>query len=408
MRNKNRTSVAMMVCVILVVAGLVFAQDWPQWRGPNRDGKVSGFTAPQQWPKELTQKWKTTVGLGDSTPTLVGDKLYVFARQGAEEVILCLDAGSGNEVWRNKYEAQAVIGPPSAHPGPRSSPAVAEGKVVTLGVGGVLSCIDATTGKEVWRKDEFPKVVPQFFTGMSPIIVDGMCIAHVGGKDNGAVIAFDLASGSQKWKWSGDGPAYASPVLMTVEGTKQIIVQTEKNIVGVAVADGKLLWQVSAPPQGRFYNCATPIVDGQTVFYTGQGQGTKAVKVEKQGDSFVAKDLWSNAELGTGFNTPVLKNGLLFGLSNRGNLYCLDTTKNGQTVWTDTNSHGNFGAILDAGSCLLVLPEKSGLIVFKPGDKQYEELARIKVSDTPTYAHPVISGNRIFIKDKETVTMFTI
>jgi outer membrane protein assembly factor BamB len=398
----------MMVCVILVVAGLVFAQDWPQWRGPNRDGKVNGFTAPQQWPKELTQKWKTTVGLGDSTPTLVGDKLYVFARQGAEEIILCLDAGSGNEVWRNKYEAQAVTGAPGAHPGPRSSPAVAEGKVVTLGVGGVLSCIDAATGKEVWRKDEFPKVVPQFFTGMSPIIVDGMCIAHVGGKDNGAVIAFDLASGNQKWKWAGDGPAYASPVLMTVEGTKQIIVQTEKNIVGVAVADGKLLWQVSAPPQGRFYNCATPIVDGQTVFYTGQGQGTKAVKVEKQGDGFVAKELWSNAELGTGFNTPVLKDGLLFGLSNRGNLYCLDTTKNGQTAWTDTNSHGNFGAILDAGSCLLVLPEKSGLIVFKPGDKQYEELARIKVSDTPTYAHPVISGNRIFIKDKETVTMFTI
>lgn len=407
MRNKNRKSVVMMVCVILVVAGLVFAQDWPQWRGPNRDGKASGFNAPQQWPKELTQKWKTTVGLGDSTPTLVGDKLYVFARQGAEEIILCLDAGSGNEVWRNKYEAQAVAGPPSSHPGPRGTPAVAEGKVVTLGVGGVLSCIDAATGKEVWRKDEFPKVVPQFFAGMSPIIVDGMAVAHLGGKDNSAVIAYDLSSGGQKWKWTGDGPTYDSPVLMTVEGTKQIVVQTEKNVIGLAVADGKLLWQVSAQPQGRFYNCATPIVDGQTVIYTGGGQGTKAVRVEKQGDKFVTKDLWSNADLGTTFNTPVLKDGLLFGLSDRNNFFCINA-KTGQTAWTDTNQTDRFGAIVDAGSVLVALPSKSELIIFKPGDKQYEELARIKVSDTPTYAHPVISGNRIFIKDKETVTMFTI
>jgi len=406
--NKIRLIAASAVCVILISAGFTFAQDWPQWRGPHRDGKVSGFTAPQKWPSVLTQKWKVTVGLGDATPALVGDKLYVFTRQGTEEVTLCLNAIDGKEVWRDKYEAQAVTGAPAPrHPGPRSSPSVADGKVVTLGVGGILSCLDAATGKVVWRKDEFPKIVPQFFAAMSPIITDGMCIAHLGGKDNGAVIAFDLATGNQKWKWTGDGPAYASPVLMTVEGTKQIVVQTEKNVVGIAAADGKLLWQVSSPAQRMAQNAATPIVDGQTVIYTGQGQGTKAVKIEKQGDGFAVKELWSNADLGTGFNTPVFKDGLLFGLSDRGNFFCLNA-QTGQAAWTDTNKLSNFGAVLDAGSCLLALPEKSELIVFKPDGKEYGELARYKVADTPIYAHPIIAGNRIFVKDQESLAMWIV
>jgi len=409
MKNANRSSIVMVGCVILISAACVFAQDWPQWRGPNRDGKVSGFTAPQKWPKELTQKWKVTVGQGDATPALVGDKLYVFTRQGEEEVTLCLDAGTGKEIWRDKYAAQAVTGAAARHPGPRSSPVVANGKVVTLGVGGVLSCLDAAEGKVVWRKDPFPKVVPQFFTATSPIIADGMCIAHLGGKGNGAIIAYDLNTGDQKWQWTVEGPDYASPVLLTADGVKQIVTLTEKSIVGIGLADGKLLWQQAFVPQGRAYNSSTPLVDGQTVIYMGSGRGIKAVKIEKQTDGFAAKDLWSNAEVAPQFNTPVLCEGLLFGLTDRGSLFCVNA-QTGQTAWTDATQRdrGGFSATVSAGSCLLVLPSNSELIVFKPNDKQYEELARIKVSDTPTYAHPVVSGSRIFIKDQETVAMFTI
>ncbi|NVL91403.1 MAG: PQQ-like beta-propeller repeat protein, partial [Desulfobacterales bacterium] len=279
MKNTNLSRAVTVGCVILIGARCVFAQDWPQWRGPNRDGKTVTWlmepqTWPKTWPKELTQTWKTTVGLGDSTPALVGTKLYVFTRQGGDEVTLCLNAANGKELWKDKYAAQEVTGAARRHPGPRSSPTVADGrKVVTLGVGGVLSCLDAATGRVVWRKDPFPKVVPQFFTAMSPIIMDGMCIAHLGGKDNGAIIAFDLATGNQKWKWAAEGPAYASPALLTVEGTKQIVTLTEKSVVGVGVADGKLLWQIPFAPQRRAYNAATPIVDGQTVIFTGAGRG---------------------------------------------------------------------------------------------------------------------------------------
>ncbi|MBE3099632.1 MAG: PQQ-binding-like beta-propeller repeat protein [Planctomycetes bacterium] len=398
----------MAVGVILAGATGALAQDWPQWRGANRDGKVAGFTAPQAWPKELAQKWKITVGSGDSTPALVGDKLYVFARQGDEEVTLCLSAADGKEVWKDKYAAQAVTGPAARHPGPRSSPAVADGKVVTLGAGGVLSCLDAATGKVVWRKDEFPKVVPKFFTAMSPIIVDGMVVAHLGGQGNGAVVAFDLATGDAKWKWAGEAPMYASPVVLTADGVKQIVTLSEKSVVGLSAADGKLLWQIPFVPQGMAYNAATPIVDGQTVIFAGSGRGTKAVKIEKQGDAFAAKELWSNDQVAPQFNSPVLKDGLLFGLTDKGNLFCLNA-KTGQTAWTDATKRGGaFAAVLDAGSVLLALPSNSELIVFKPGDKQYDEVARIKVAESATYAHPLVAGNRIFVRDLDTVALLMI
>jgi outer membrane protein assembly factor BamB len=201
----------------LLLGGTAQAQDWPQWRGPNRDNKVAGFTAPGSWPKELEQKWKAPVGLGDASPALVGNRVYVFTRQGEEEVIRCLDASNGQEVWKEAYKAQAVTGPGAGHPGPRSSPAVAEGKVCTLGVGGVLSCLDAGTGKVLWRKDS--KAWPRFFTSSSPLIAEGKCIAFLGGQGKGELTAVDLASGEEKWKWTGEGPAYGSPVLLRVTGS---------------------------------------------------------------------------------------------------------------------------------------------------------------------------------------------
>ena len=408
MRTANRAIGLAVGGLVAFLAIGVFAQDWPQWRGPNRDGKVTGFAAPQTWPQTLVEQWKTKVGTGDATPALVGDRLFVFARQGEEEVILCLEAGSGKELWQHKYAAQAVTGAASSHPGPRSSPAVAEGKVVTLGVGGVVSCLDANSGALLWRKDPFPKVVPQFFTAMSPLIVDGAAIAHVGGRGNGAIIAFDLATGEEKWRWDGEGPDYASPALLTVDAVKQLVTLTEKSVVGINLADGKLLWKLPFPTQRMAYNAATPIVDGATVIYTGAGRGAKAVKIEKRPDGFAAKELWSNPDLAPQFNTPVLKDGLLFGLSNRGNLFCMNATT-GKTAWTDGTSHGRgFAAIVDAGPVLLALPSTSELLVFKPSEKQYEEVARIKVAETQTYAHPVLSRKRIFVKDRDTLAMLSV
>src|SRR5439155_21252952 len=132
-------------------------------------------------------------------------------------------------------------GPGGIHAGPRATPAVAEGKVCTFGARGVVSCLDAASGKLLWRKET--KGVPTFFTAASPIIVDKMCIAYSGGQGKGEIVAYDLAKGEPKWTWTGDAPGYGSPVLAMLGGVKQLVTLTEAAVVGIGTQDGKLLWQ---------------------------------------------------------------------------------------------------------------------------------------------------------------------
>jgi outer membrane protein assembly factor BamB len=397
----------------ILCASVLLAADWPQWRGANRDATVTQFTPPATWPKELAKKWSVSVGTGDATPALVGDKLYTFTREGDDEVITALAAADGKQIWQQKYPSPPVTGAANRHPGPRSSPAVAQGKVVTLGVAEILSCLDADKGTVAWRKDfkgEFPKTNPQFYTATSPIIVDGLCITHLGGQGKGAMMAFVLSTGDVKWKWDGDAPAYSSPVVMTVDGVKMVVEETEKMVVGVSVADGKLLWQLPFAGQGmRAYNAPTPIIDGTTVIYVGSGRGIRAAKIEKQADAFAATELWSNKEVATQFNTPVLDGGMLFGISDSNHFFCL-SEKDGKTLWTDNANRQSqgFGSMVAAGPVVFALTPKAELIAFVASDKGYSELAKYKVSETETYAYPVISGKNIFIKDKESVTMYAM
>ena len=153
---------------------------------------------------------------------------------------------------------------------------------------------------------------------------------------------------------------------------------------------------------------ATPIIDGETVYFAGAGNLLKAVKLEKEGDKLVAKEQWTNAETQLVFNTPVLKDGKLFGLNGTNQFFCVDAAS-GKTVWIGPRAAGRgFGTVIDAGSVLLGLTPDSGLIVFEPTDKEYKELARIKLSDSEIYAHPVVSGNRLFVKDQDSVALFTV
>jgi outer membrane protein assembly factor BamB len=408
MKNTGRLITA--VAGIMILVGSVSAQDWPQWRGPNRDGKLNGFVAPKSWPKELTQKWKAAVGTGDSSPALVGSRIYAFGRQDPNEVISCIDSISGKVLWQNTYPAQFVVtGPSGRHPGTRSSPVVENGKVFVLGVGGILSCLDAATGKVLWRKQsaaDYMDTPWQFESSMSPIVVDGLCIVYVGGKGQGAIIAFDAANGQAKWKYSGDAPSPSSPVIMTVDGVKQIVTINEKQVIGVNLSDRTLLWQV--PFKSRPVNSTTPVIDGQMVYVTGQGMGTLCIKVAKADGKFTAESIWTNsdAQAGSSFTTPVLRDGLLFGYA-AGKLCCLDA-KTGKVLWADTTDRGRSAAIVDAGSCLMALAINGELSVYQPGDKGYQELAHYKVGEPEIWAHPIVSGKNIYIRDKDSVTLWTM
>jgi len=446
---------------LLLSAGPVAAQDWVQWRGNNRDGVAGNFAAPAEWPRELVKKWSVIVGNGVSSPSLMGGKIYVMALQGSNEVMRCLDAESGKELWTDQYPAQPASGPASGFPGTRSSPAIADGCVVTLGVDGTVSSWNAESGELNWRNNDNQGNVPRFSTSGSPLIADGMCVIQFGSDDSGGIVAYDLKTGTEKWKWNQDGAAYGSPVLMTVGDKKVVLCPTKSQLVAVSMADGTGVWSMEYP--GR-YNASTPVVDGQTAYIADANRGFMALEFSADGDKIASKEIWRNEDTETTvmYNSPVLVDGMMFGLSNSNLLFCVSTDR-GKMNWNRTISsgeqaapqppparteqgggdaaggagnqqqgaggrqrgagggggggrggrgggggRGGYGSVVSAGSVLLGLSPSSELVVYQPNGDEFRELARYKVSETPTYAYPIPVGDRIYVKDQDSVTMWSL
>jgi len=396
---------------IILFATAAFAQDWPQWRGPNRDGSVA--TRIAEWPKTLREEWKVTVGLGHASPVVAGNRIYVFARQGEEETLLCLDAATGKEIWKTSEPISYTMHPAAiGHgKGPKSTPVVSGGNVFTLGISGVLAAHDAKTGKLKWRHEfsqQYPKTSPLFGTAMSPVVDRGLLIAHVGGHDKGALTAFDVETGAVKWTNELDGPAYASPIVVTLAGVRQIVTFMQKEFVGVDAASGKLLWKLPAKTEYD-ENSITAISYKDMIIFSRMDKGIFAIRLTKQesgqGGEIVPQEVWSNTENMLYLSTPVLEGNTLFGFSmlKKGQFFALDADT-GKTLWQGPGRMGENAALLNAGgSVFLGLTNEANLIVLPVTAKEFAPTVQYTVATSPTWAHPVVSGNRILIKDETTL-----
>lgn len=384
-----------LLCLLLVA-------DWPEWRGPHRDGVV--LEEPASWPEKLTLKWKTEVGIGHASPILAGGSIYDFARQGDQEVVLALDPANGKIRWKQQYPAPVKIDP-AATPhgeGPKATPLFANGKLYTLGIHGILSAFDAETGKPIWRLDF--KSAPDFGVAMSPVFDRGVVIAHVGG----ALTAFDAANGTTKWAWSGDSPAYSSPIVVELGGVRQVVTQSHSNIVGVDVASGKLLWKI---PFTTSYdqNIVTPVLFRDTLIFSGIDKGVFAVRLKHAGDSWSPQIAWQTKEVSMYMNSPVLSGDLLFGFSHlkKGQIFCLDA-RTGQVLWTGPPRGGDNAAMLASATTLYALTPDAELLIARPTAKGLGELRKYEVANSPTWAHPVVLGDGVLVKDLKTVARWGV
>ena len=377
------------------------AASWPQWRGPSRDGVAGAFTVPPVWPKQLTRKWEAKVGVGHSSPVISGSRVVVHARQGERETITAYDLESGKQLWQDAYAAPYTVNPAArGHgPGPKSTPAIADGRVFAFGIGGIFSAIDLASGKLLWRKTASSNP-PEYGTASSPMVDAGNVIAFLGGQGAGALTAMDVATGAVKWRWTGDGPAYASPILATFAGTRQIITQSQNRIVSVAAANGQLLWE--APLKTPFdQNSVTPLVVGDTVLYAGLDNPTTALRAQAGlGKGWTVTPAWRNEDVSMYMSSPASSGTTVFGLSNknRGQFFALDAAT-GRTLWTTKGREAENASIVRAGDYLILATTNSELIIARANNARYEEVARYTVADSAMWAHPAFVGRNIIVKD---------
>jgi outer membrane protein assembly factor BamB len=290
--------------------------------------------------------------------------------------------------------------------GPKSTPLYYDGRLYTFGISGILSAFDAATGKLEWRKqyaEDFKGTWPQFGTSMSPVAGDGLIVALIGTNDDGAVAAYDAKSGTQKWIWKGDGPAYASPVIAEIGGAKQVVTLTQKYAVGLALASGNLLWRMDFPGRSGM-NIPTPLRFGQQLILAGD-PGTMRLAVNKTGDSWATEKAWQITELTMRFSSPVRKGNLIFGFSNRnsGIFFCVDA-ESGKTLWTSDPRQGDNAVVLISGELLFLLKDNAELIIARASGKSFEPLHRYEVADSATYANPLMLAKGIVVKDNTTLS----
>jgi outer membrane protein assembly factor BamB len=413
MFETNSRKVFSLALALLLAAFTAAAHDWSQWRGESRDGRTQELVIPATLPKTLKEEWRATVGVGHSSPVVSEGRVYEFARQGEEEVAMSFDLATGRQLWRASYPVaykmnEAALGHGK---GPKSTPTVHGGRLYTLGITGVLSCFDAKAGKLLWRREfskEYPATSPLYGTAMSPIVLDGAVIAHVGGQDKGALTAFDAETGATRWQWAGDGPAYSSPVVATLAGARQLVTYTQKSLVGIDPAGGKLLWQLPAKTEYDT-NSVTPVVYKDTIIYARENQGLSAVRLARRDGQIVAEEVWKNAENELYLNTPVVAGNLLFGLSvkQKGQFFCLDADT-GKTLWQSEGRKGENASIVNAGRYLLALTTDSTLYLLPPAAKGFEPAAQYAVARSPVWAHPLVTGDHIVVKDETTLASFSI
>ena len=350
---------------------------------------------------------------------VAGDTVFVFSREGDEEVLRALRAADGGEIWRSSYPAPYTMNPAAlGHgPGPKGTPELAAGRIFTLGISGILSAWDAGDGTRLWQNPPGPRFAdagaPLYGAGSSPGALPGgeRIAVHLGGPDNGTFAVLEAATGETAWELAGDGPAYVSPVVLEVAGTAVLPTMTEERIVLLAPEDGRVLWETPfTTPYDQ--NIVNPIVlpGAEVVIFAGLGNPTFAVRFRREPDgSLAGETVWENGGSPFYMSNPVLSGDRLVGFSERnsGQFVALDV-RTGSDLWRSPPRRGENAALLITGQTVLALTDQAELLVLDANAAAFEPLRRYEVAPSPTWAHPVPLGDGLLIKDETHVALWSL
>jgi outer membrane protein assembly factor BamB len=400
-----------LLLLVWVVTGLPARADWTQWRGPNRDGTV----ATAEWAaglseSELRAQWRVELGPSYSGPIVAGDRVFVTETTNRSiERVTALDRRRGIVLWQAEWEGMVKVPFFAKANGDwiRATPAFDEDRLYVAGMRDVLVCLDAHDGRELWRVDfvkQLAQPVPAFGFVSSPLVAGDAVYVQAGA----GFVKLDKRTGRIVWRTLADeggmwGSAFSSPAFARLAETDQIVVQTREKLVGVAPADGRVLWEQTIPAF-RGMNILTPVILGDTVFTSAYGGKAHQFRIRKTADGYAVEEVWT-ARTEAYMSTPVIKDGNAYLHLRNQRVTCVDLTS-GRSTWTTDEKFGKYWSLVANGNRLLALDERGLLYLLALNPDRFELLSSRRVADGETWAHLAVAGRDLFVRDLAGLTAY--
>lgn len=400
-----RIPIVLALALIAAPPALV-SQDWPQFRGPSRDGVYPGRATVDPFPPEGPEPvWERQVGAGFSAPAVAGNLVIVFHRQGGEEIVEALDASDGSVQWRSAYPTgyRDSFGFDN---GPRATPVITQGRVYTFGAQGLLTALDLETGERLWAVDTHRQFGVQkgfFGAASTPIVLDGKVLANIGGADGSGIVAFHADTGEMLWKSTDHGASYSSPVSSRFDGRMLAVFFTREGLAALDPGMGEVVYERRWRSRSHAsVNAATPIVMGDIVFLSASyGTGSIALRLCNR----EIEELWSGEDvIDNHYSSCVRSGGTLFGFHGRqefGQSFRAADLSTGKTLWSQDGMRA--GSVTRVGDRLLLLLESGELVMAKASRESFEVLSRAQVLSGQIRAFPAIAGGRLYARDERTL-----
>ena len=396
------------VTVLVLFPQVAAAGDWPQILGPGRDGIARSETLLKTWPTAGPKEvWRVPVGEGFAGVAVTGETVVLFHRRQNSEIIEALSSADGQSRWTSPAACDYRSGM-SSDSGPRCVPLIAGDRIYTFGANGMLRCVRATDGREVWRRDTWPDFgAPEgyFGAGSTPILVDDRLIVNVGGRDNAAVVAFSAADGKTIWQNVSDTASYSSPVQADIDGVAHVIVVTRLKTVSLNPENGEIRFEFPFGARGPTVNGATPVVIRNSVFVSSSYRvGSVLAKISAGGAQPKSS---GETLLATQYATPVRYNEVLFAVdgrqdTGRASVCCIDPFSE-KVLWQKEGF--DYGSLLRVQDDMLFLTCEGELIRFRANTVGYNEVSRHQIlqSTSRGYRLPAVSNGRLFVRDNSTL-----
>ena len=384
--------------------------DWPDFRGPLRDGHYRG-PIKTSWPAAgLTPMWKQPLGGGYASFVTAGGRAFTIEQRAAQEVVAAYDITTGRELWTNGWNAQfkEMMG----GDGPRATPAWSGGRVYALGAAGELRALDDATGRVVWRVnilEDNGATNLQWGMSAAPLIVDNTVVVLPGGSGGRSVAAYDTATGKRMWSALDDQASYSSPMLVTLGGVRQILVFSASRLVSITPDGRSVLWE---HPWRTSYdvNASQPLVIGDNRVFISTGYGTGAALLEisggaaLQGPRMSVREVWRNIRMKNQFSSSVLHEGHIYGL-DEAILACIDAAT-GDVTWK--GGRYGYGQIMLAGGHLIVMTEEGEMALVRATPAGHQEIAKFPVFDAKTWNHPSLSNGILLVRNLAEMAAFDL